>query len=233
MYMEPPPPLLGLPITYQTLTPCNPGPLGVCAPMVVNNVSLAFADFATWFVVALAFTFLVLYALSRNSLSSSRAKYALPLALLIVITIIVSFSAYGSISSGASLAQPHWATPSGVEWYSANSTLYAGPQTTYALQGAHFDIRILNYHRTDETIILSFFQLTSSSGTVFQPRIYQCQTANSCEINSSNVVPPYSSMSITFYLGAPIQKGMEYSYNFTLASPNGQTDTDSENMVAS
>ena len=229
MYMEPPPPLLGQPLAHQILEPCNQAPLGVCPPLVVNNIELGMFDFTLCFLIAFIGAYLILLGLASTTsrYENSIKRNVVPIVLLVITLLFVSLSVNESISSGASLSQPHWPTPSGITFSLGNISLYAGGATTSTSEGAHIDLRILNYHWTPQTITLSFIQLKSSNGTAIYPSIFECQSASSCETNSSFVVAPYSATVVPFYIGSSIQQEMLYSYNFTISSNLGEWITSS------
>jgi hypothetical protein len=222
MYMEVPPPLLGQPFAYQALQPCNAGLYEVCPPAVINNVALAIFDYASVFLIAFLGAYLTQRALFpiTSHYENSIKRNVVPIVLLVIALLFTSLSANQSISSGASLSQPHWPTPSGVSLDLGNISLYSGPATTSRSAGARMDIRLLNYHWTSQTVTISNLRLGYYNETI-NPPIYECESVRSCAINSTFVVAPYSSTVVPFYLGYPIQKGAEYSYNFTITSNMG------------
>ncbi|HZW55779.1 MAG TPA: hypothetical protein VFF30_05770 [Nitrososphaerales archaeon] len=224
MYMEPPPPLLGQPLAYQSLQTCNRVPLEVCPPLVMNDIGLAAMDFTLCFLIAFIGASLILLALASSASHSQSVvkRNVVPIVLFIITILIVSLSLSGSISSGASLTQPHWPTPSGITFGLGNVSLYGGTATTPTSEGgAHVDIRVLNYHWTAQTITLTSILFKSSNGTTINPTVFQCQSATSCEVNSSFIAAPYSATVLSFYLGSPIQKGAQYSCNFSITSNLG------------
>ena len=219
MYMEAPPPLLGFPFVDQTLQTCNAqGQYRVCPPVVINDPGIAIFDFGIFFVIGFAIASMILYASSGWTSHSSLFKRNIaPVVLLAITILLVSLSVNGAISSGASLTQPHWPTPSGVTFGLGNFTLYSGSATTSSSQGAHIDLRVMNFHWTNQTIVLSNIVLWSN-GTKFSPVVYLCKSTTSCEASSNVVMPPYTSTVIRYYLGSSIQSGAQYSYNFTITS---------------
>ena len=105
MFIETPAPLLGQPFGYQSVPVC----MQACPPLVANNIGFVAIDFFICFVIA----FIVAYwiqpgFLSPTSLAHSRIKRNIvPIVLLVITLLLVSSAASLSISSGASLSEPH------------------------------------------------------------------------------------------------------------------------------
>lgn len=213
-YMEPPPPLLGQPFGYQAIQAC--GKL-VCAPVALNNLALALADYAIFFMVGFWVTFAAETIFGARGKQRSRFRRNLgPLTFFIIALLIVALTAGGSIASGASLTQPHWSTPSGVEVYILpNATLYSGTATTASLQGAaHLDISLVNYYWKSESMPANI-TLTNGNGTEISS-VYQCQSASSCTPLTTIEIKPYSITTFdlpttAFYFGSAVAKGQNYS----------------------
>ena len=157
VYMESPPPLLGQPVGYQMLPTCNYGPYSVCPPNVSNNIALASLDFVICFAIAFFAALVILRAFLPRLVSRSVwRRNALPAVLLVITLLVVSFAAAGSVAQGASLSQPHWPTPSGVEVFPLNMTIYSGTASSPTFQGtAHMTLILANYHWTDLNISIS------------------------------------------------------------------------------
>jgi hypothetical protein len=215
VYMETPPPLLGQPFSYQTIQSCSKL---VCAPVALNSPALALADYAIYFAVGflVTFAFGIIFVASHKP-RSWFGRNVVPLALFIIAVLVVAVAAGGSVANGASLTQPHWPTPSGVEVYAlTNVTLYSGTATTASLQGtAHLDITFINYYWNGESIPANI-TLTAGNGTVISS-VYRCPTPSSCTPLTTIEIPnAYSTMTFdqqttAFYFGAAVVKGQSYS----------------------
>ena len=213
-YMEPPPPLLGQPFGYQTIQAC--GKL-VCAPVALNNLALALADYAVFFAVGFLVT------LAAETIFEVRGRQRVrfgrdlvPLAFFVIALLVVTLTAGGSIASGASFTQPHWSTPSGVEVYIVpNATLYSGTATMASIQGAaHLDISLVNYYWKSESMPAKI-TLTTGNGTEISS-VYQCPSRSSCIPLGMIEVKPYSITNFdqpttAFYFGSAVVKGQNYS----------------------
>jgi len=220
VYAEVPPPLLGNPFVYQTLPNCDAGQYVVCPPLVQNNVLLAAIDFFVFFAVCFAVVFPILYKSRFHSTFKNGIvkRNSIAVTFLVIILILVSLTTLGSTIQGASLVEPHWPTPSGVEVYPLSYTLYSGSATNPSTQGtAHMDLTLANYHWTPVnasfSISLARGLTNHSTNTV---GIYQCPTPSTCMPVSSVTVPPYSSLNLTsastsLYFGTAVQKGEYYS----------------------
>ena len=213
-YMEPPPPLLGQPFGYQTIQSCDKL---VCAPVALNNLALALADYAICFAAGFLVTFAVEIIFVARRMPRSRAgRNSVPLALFIIAVLVVALTAGGSVASGASLTQPHWSTPSGVEVYILpNATLYSGTATTSSFQGAaHLDVSLVNYYWKSESMSVNI-TLTTGNGTGIST-VYQCQSMSSCTLVTAIEIKPYSittfdQLTTAFYVGSAVVKGQNYS----------------------
>jgi len=219
LYLEPPPPLLGQPFGYQTIQTCSSL---VCAPVALNNVPLAVADYAICFAVGFLVTFAVeIFFVARHKQQGRLGRNAVPLAFFIVAVLVVALTAGGSFANGASLTQPHWPTPSGVEVIALNNvTLYSGTATTASLQGsAHLGITFVNYYWKSESLPANI-TLATTNGTVISS-VYQCPSPSSCNPLTTIEIPnPYSTMTFdqpttAFYFGSVITKGEGYSIAIT------------------
>ena len=221
VYMEPPPPLLGQPIGYQVLPTCNFGPYSVCPPNVSNNIALASLDFVICFAIAFFVALVILRAFLPRLVSTSVWKRnALPAVLLVITLLVVSFAASGSVAQGASLTQPHWPTPSGVEVFPLNMTIYSGTASSPTLQGtAHMTLILTNYHWTDLNVSIS---VSVTGLNITQPiSIYQCSSPVSCHTFSTVIVPPYTAFGLdssttALYFGNQIEKGAEYHFELNM-----------------
>ena len=232
-FMEVPAPFLGQPFGYQSLGACS---LAVCPPLVRNNIVIAGFDFIFCFAIAFFAAFWaqrVFKSVTSNAHSIFK-RNILPLILLAITLMLVLSSAYSSVASGSSLQEPHWPTPSGATFYLGTVSLFSGSATTSSGSGAHIDLNVSNYHWTKQTITVQYVHLQSSSnGTTIYPAIYQCESPNACNQNSTFVVPPYSALTLSVYLNSPIEKGIEYSYNLNITSSIGESVTAFNNISAS
>jgi hypothetical protein len=233
MFMEVPPPFLGQPIPYQSLVYCNQA---VCPPLVVTNYVIAAIDYFLCFVLTFVVAFSIQKALVIVPSHSQGVikRNIVPVVLIVITLLATSSAAWLSFSSGASFTEPHWSTPSGMTFNLDNITLFSGPATTPSSEGAHFDMSLVNYHWTDQYLIVSFVNLKAlPNGAVIYPAVYQCQSPSSCEQNSTVDLAPYSIRNISFYLGSPVQRGVEYSYNFSIVSQLGTSIMSFDNITAS
>ncbi len=214
MYMEPPPPLLGQPFGYQTIRTCT---ALVCAPVAQNDLPVALADYAVYFAVGFAIALLAQMVLAtRWSSSGGFGRNLVPASFLVAALLVVAAAAGSSGAAGASLSQPHWSTPSGIEVYPLmNVTLYSGTASTPSLQGtAHLDISFVNYYWQSLSVPLSV-TLEMPNGIEITA-VYQCQTQNSCSQVSTVLLPdPYSELTLNqpstaFYFGSAIVNGTGY-----------------------
>jgi hypothetical protein len=214
MYMETPPPLLGQPFGYQSIRACA---ALICAPVAQNNLPVALADYAVYFAVGFAVALLAQMVLvHRWSSAAGFGRNLVPASFLICALLIVAGAADQSVAAGASLTQPHWPTPSGVEANPLmNVTLYSGAATTPSLQGtAHLDISFVNYYWQSQNVPISV-TLTMPNGSEIAS-VYQCQNPNSCSQVSSLLLPkPYSEINLNqpttaFYFGSAIVQGVGY-----------------------
>jgi hypothetical protein len=203
-------PLLGQPFGYQTIRTCA---AIVCAPVAQNNIPVALADYALYFVagfiVALAAQTILLI---RPPSSSWILRNGVALILLFMVLSIVAGAANSSEAAGASLTQPHWPTLSGTEAVPlGNVTLYSGTASAPSLQGtAHLDISFINYYWQSLSVPLSV-TLTMPNGTEITA-VYQCQSPNSCSPVSALPLKPYSEVNLNepttaFYFGSAIVNG--------------------------
>lgn len=221
MYMETPPPLLGQPIGYQTIPNCNAGPFSVCVPFVHNSILIASIDFIICFGVTLIIAYGILRGFASHFSSSNILKRnSLPALLSLIALLVVSSSAAGSVMSGASLAVPHWPTPSGVEVYPLNMAIYSGSSSTPSSQGtARMTLILANYYWTDLNISIA---VSISGSNISQPvSVYQCINPTSCKTFSSINVPPYTALGLNstktaLYLGIQVEKGANYHYQLNL-----------------
>ena len=221
--MEAPPPLLGQPFGYQTLVTCNGGPNFVCPPEVQNNLATASMDFVICFSVAFAASFAILLGLrSRLASRSSLGRNALPATLLLITIVAVSLTGFGSVASGSSLVQPHWPTPSGVEVFPSDITIYSGSASTPYTQGtARMTLILENYYWTslNASVLLTLTGPNLESQT--NVTIYQCPSPSSCLVVSGITIPRYYALSLNatttaLYLGIQIEKGQTYQYELTM-----------------
>lgn len=228
-YMETPPPLLGQPFGYQTIQDCSKL---VCAPVVLNNLTLALADYAIYFALGFLATFVVeIISVARREQRSWFGRNLVPLSFFIIAVLVVAAAAGGSIANGASLTQPHWPTPSGIEVYAlSNVTLYSGTATTMSLQGtAHLDITFVNQYWESESIPIEV-TLATANGTVISSA-YQCSNPSSCSTLTTIEIPrPYSTTTFdqpttAFYFGSAVVKGQDYKLAVALLGTTMNFDT--------
>jgi hypothetical protein len=238
IYAEAPPPLLGNPFVYQIFSNCNTGPYAVCPPLVHNDLLLVAIDFLAFFSLCFAVAFLILYKLRFSSALKKGVlgRNSVTITIFVILLAVISLTAFGSVSQGASLVEPHWQTPSGVEVYPLNYTLYSGSATNSSDKGtAHLDIDLANYYWTPLNASFSISVGRGSSNndiTLNAVEVYQCPTPSSCRQVSSIMIPPYSSLNLTssnnsLYLGMPIQKGALYSIQINMIA-NGIISQDTE-----
>ncbi len=211
--MEPVAPLLGQPLGYQTIRACA---AIVCAPVAQNNLLVALADYGLYFAVAFAIALLAQMVFARRWSTGKRfGQKLVPASFLICALLIVAGAADQSTAAGASLSQPHWPTPSGVEADPlGNVTLYSGTASTPSLQGtAHLDISFINYYWQSLSVPLSV-TLEMPNGTEITA-VYQCQNPISCSQVSALPLKPYSEVNLNepttaFYFGLAIVNGTGY-----------------------
>ena len=228
LYMEPPPPLLGQPFGYQTIQACSKL---VCAPVALNNPALALADYATYFAVGFLATFAaeIVFVASRRQ-RGWFGRHLAPIFFTLAV-LVVAVAAGGSFASGASFTQPHWPSPSGVEFYALmNVTLHSGTATAAPLQGtAHLDITFVNNYWKSESIPANV-TLATTNGTVASSA-YLCVNPSSCSPLTAIEIPkPYSTItfdqpSTAFYFGSAVVKGQTYRIVITTPAITMQFDT--------
>ncbi|MGA2875327.1 MAG: hypothetical protein ABSE82_07285 [Nitrososphaerales archaeon] len=220
MSMEPVAPLLGQPFGYQAIRTCV---ALVCAPMALNDLLVALADYAVCFAVGFVVTlFAQIILAARWSRKDGIGRNLVPASFLVIALLIVAAAANGSVAAGASLSQPRWPTPSGIEAYPMNNvSLYSGTASTTSFQGtAHLDISFINYYWQGQTVPVSV-TLTTSNGTVISA-VYECQSLNSCSQVSALLLPKaYSEFTLNqpttaFYLGSAIVKGANYTLSVSM-----------------
>lgn len=239
IYAESPPPYLGNPFIFQSISYCNAGRLVVCPPLADNSYFIAAVDFLIFFGLCFGVVFAALYKLRFNVALKPGflGRNSVLISIFLVVLTLVFLSATASASSGASLTEPHWPTPSGVEVFPLNFTLYSGTGSDISRQGsAHMDLTLANYHWTAANVsfIISLGNGLSNHST--NPvSFFECPLPAKCKHFGSVMVPAYSSLNLTsstsaLYFGIPVVKGEYYSISINMTG-EGLVSFDNERAL--
>ena len=181
LYSMTPPPLLGQPFGYQTLPTCNSQT--VCPPVVQNSFAVASTDFAICFSITFLIISALLLAFRHNLLASTSIwkRNALPASLMVIVMLIVSVATSGSVSSGASLSQPHWA-PGVMDEYILNITVSSGTPSSETSQGtARMNLILASDYWTNQNVSVSV-TVRGSNSSAIPVSLYQCPNPQTCDL---------------------------------------------------
>lgn len=224
VYSIAPAPLLGNPVTYQTIPNCNK-PLGVCPPYVQNNIGIASLDFAIWFIIAFFVTFGILFICYRYlfTRTSMRKRTILPATLLIIALLVATLPfTLPSTGTSASLTLPRYQMSGGAPVHPLNVTIYSGTLSSTSSQGtAHMTLILANFDGRDLNESLSVYLVGPNITAKNPASIFQCSNSATCHSVTSITVPFYTALELNgtttaLYFG--IEKGGNYRYDVNMTS---------------